>query len=68
MSCGVGHRRYSDLASGVSVVWASGDSSLSTLAWEPLSATGVDLKREKKKRGGGRLGTECPGDTGPRDP
>ena len=49
MSCGVGHRRSSDLA----LLWlwrrTAAVAPIRTLAWEPPYATGAALKRQEKK-------------------
>jgi len=46
MSCGVGHRRSSNLA----LLWPAATAPIRPLAWEPPYATGVALKRQKEKR------------------
>ena len=48
MSCGVGHRRGSDLA----WLWCRlvATAPIRPLAWEPPYATGVALKRQKDKK------------------
>ena len=49
MSCGVGHRRGSDLA----LLWLwprpAATALIRHLGWEPPYATGVALQRQKKK-------------------
>ena len=50
MSCGIGHRCGSDLA----LLWLwrrpAATGLISPLAWEPLYATDVALKKDKKKK------------------
>ena len=51
MSCGVGHRRYSDLA----LLWLWHSPAATALirrlgTWEPPYAAGMALKRQKKKK------------------
>ena len=51
MSCGVGHRRYSDLA----LLWLWHSPAATALirrlgTWEPPYAAGMALKRPKKKK------------------
>ena len=50
MSCGVGHRRGSDLA----LLWlwrrSAATASIRPLAWEPPYALGVALKDKKKEK------------------
>ena len=50
MSCGVGHRRGSDLV--LLRLWCrpAATALIRALAWEPPCAAGVALKRQKKKR------------------
>ena len=50
MSCGVGYRHGSDLA--LLWLWCRPAATALTqpVAWEPLYATGVALKRQKKKK------------------
>ena len=51
MSCGVGHRRGSDLA----LLWLwyrlAAAALIQPLAWEPPYAVGMVLKRQKEKEG-----------------
>ena len=51
MSCGVGHRRGSDLA----LLWLwcrpAATAPIRSLAWEPLHATGVALEKAKRQKG-----------------
>ena len=51
MSCGVGHRRGSDLV----WLWCRPEATapIRLLAWEPPYAMGEALEKDKKKRGGG---------------
>ena len=48
MSCGIGHRHGSDLA----LLWHRpvATALVEPLAWEPPYATGMALKRQKKKK------------------
>ena len=50
MSCGVGHRRGSDLA--LLWLWCRpvATARITPLAWEPPYAMGVALKRQKNKK------------------
>ena len=50
MSCGVGHRRGSNLA--LLLLWCRpvATALIQPLAWEPLYVTGAALKRPKKKK------------------
>ena len=57
MSCGIGHRRGSD----PSLLWLwcrlAAAAPIQLLAWDPVYAAGVALKRQKKKRKEGRKET-----------
>ena len=54
MNCGVGHRCSSDLA----LLWCrwAAVAPIRPLAWEPPYTVGVALKRQERKRKGGRKG------------
>ena len=49
MSCGVGHRRGSDLISLWLWLRLAAAAQIGPLAWEPPYAMGAALKRKKKK-------------------
>ena len=51
MSCGVDHRRGPDLALLWLLCRPEATALILPLAWEPPYATGVALKRQKKKKG-----------------
>ena len=50
MSCGVGRRRGLDLELLWLWCWLVAAAPIGPLAWEPPYATGVSLKRQKKKQ------------------
>ena len=50
MSCGVGGRRGSDLALLWLWYWPAAVAAIRPLAWEPPSAAGVALKKDKTKQ------------------
>ena len=50
MSCGVGHRRGSDLVLLWLWHWPVATAPIRPLAWEPLYAIGAALEKEKKKK------------------
>ena len=56
MSCGVGHRRVSDLAWPWLLLWPAAIALIRPLALEPPYAVGMALKRPKKKK---KMAQQC---------